>query len=146
MKTFARTTLAVLVALVAMQATAEAQDTRKKSRNRDKIEVDELRASPSTNLYQLIRSKRPHWLNTRGRATMATVSGTGLDGSAVTATAEPEIVVYVDNARFGTHESLRSLQSDDVDMLEYLNGVAATQRFGTGHVHGAIVVTRRRMN
>lgn len=146
MKSIARTTLAVLVALVAMQATAEAQDTRKKSRNRDKIEVDELRASPSTNLYQLIRSKRPHWLNTRGLATMATVSGTGLDGSAVTATAEPEIVVYVDNARFGTHESLRSLQSDDVDMLEYLNGVAATQRFGTGHVHGAIVVTRRRMN
>lgn len=146
MKSIARTTLAVLVALVAIQATAEAQDTRKKSRNRDKIEVDELRASPSTNLYQLIRSKRPHWLNTRGLATMATVSGTGLDGSAVTATAEPEIVVYVDNARFGTHESLRSLQSDDVDMLEYLNGVAATQRFGTGHVHGAIVVTRRRMN
>lgn len=146
MKTFARTTLAVLAALVAMQATAEAQDAKKKSRNRDKIEAEELRSMPSTNLYQLIKSKRGHWLNTRGLATMATVSGMGLDGSSVSQTADPEIVVYVDNARYGTQESLRSLQTDDVDMLEYLNGTSATQRFGTGHVHGAIVVTRRKTN
>lgn len=146
MKSIIRTTLAVLVAMAAIQSAAEAQDTKKKARNRDKIEAEELRSVPSTNVYQLIRSKRAHWLNTRGLATMATVSGRGLDGSAVSAAAEPEIIVYVDNARFGTQESLRSLQSDEVELLEYLNGVAATQRFGTGHVHGAIIVTRRRLN
>lgn len=147
MKSIIRTTLAVVVAMAAVQSAAEAQDTRKKApRNRDKIEAEELRALPSTNVYQLIKSKRAQWLNTRGATNYATVSGMGLDGSTVTNAAEPEIVVYVDNARYGTQESLRSLQTDDVEMIEYLNGTNATQRFGTGHLHGAIVITRRRLN
>ena len=147
MKTFARTTLAVLAALVAVHATAEAQDTKKKTRvNRDKIEAEELRAVPSTNLYQFIKSKRGQWLNTRVATNYATVSGMGLDGSTVSTAAEAEIVVYVDNTRYGTQESLRSLQTDDVETIEYLNGTNATQRFGTGHLHGAIVITRRQSN
>lgn len=146
MKSIIRTTLAVAVAMAAIQSTAEAQNARKQGRNRDKIEAEELRALPSTNVYQLIKSKRAHWLNTRGATNYATVSGMGLDGNTVTNAAEPEIVVYVDNARYGTQESLRSLQTDDVETLEYLNGTNATQRFGTGHLHGAIVITRRRAN
>lgn len=147
MNTFARTTLAVLAALVATEATAEAQDTRKKAPvNRNKIEAEELRAAPSTNLHQLIKSKRGQWLNTRGTTNYSTVSGMGLDGSAVSNASEAEIIVYVDNARYGTQESLRSLQTDEVETIEYLNATNATQRFGTGHLHGAIVVTRRRLN
>lgn len=147
MKSIARTTLAVLIALAAAQATAEAQDTKKKpSRNRDKIESEELRSQPSTNLYSMIRSKRPHWLNTRGLSNYATTSGVGMDNSSVSGAAEPEIVVYVDHAKFGSQSILRSLQTDDVELVEYLNSASATQRFGTGHVHGAIVITRRKTN
>lgn len=146
MKSITRTTLAVIVAMAAIQSTAEAQGARKQARNRDKIEAEELRALPPTNVYQLIKSKRANWLNTRGATNYATVSGMGLDGSGVTNAAEPEIVVYVDNARYGTQESLRSLQTDDVETIEYLNSTNATQRFGTGHLHGAIVITRRRAN
>ena len=129
-----------------IHATARAQSKPKQSRDRDKIELDEVRSHPSTNVYQLIKSARPHWLSTRGLTTLQTVRGANAVRRPTTMAVTPERIVYVDNSRFGTHASLRSLQSDDVASLEYLNANAATQRFGTGHAHGAILVYRRLLN
>ena len=59
------------------------------------------------------------------------------------AAVEPEIAVYVDEVRNGNQEVLRSMSLHAVDSIEYLNASSATQRFGTNHVHGAILVRRK---
>lgn len=143
-KSLVRGALAVTLALAAIQATAEAQDKpRKQLRDRNKVSVEELRSAPSTTVFEFVRARRSHWLSTRGQATLGTRMATDVTGAAVRLGVEPEIVVYVDNARQGGQSSLRSLSTEDVDSMEYLDASSATQRFGTGHPHGAIVIRRR---
>lgn len=145
MKLFARTTVALLLALAGASVTAEAQDKKKKpAYDRNKLTAEEIRAAPATSTYQLIRSRRGNWLSVRGQASMQTVSGTDpYTGGSMKVGAPAEIVVYIDNVKYGSQESLRSLSTEDVDSIEYLNATSATQRFGTGHAYGAILIRRR---
>jgi hypothetical protein len=59
---------------------------------------------------------------------------------------QPMIIVYVDDVPRGSHDVLRSMSTDDVESIERLDAASATQRFGTGHEHGAIVIRRRSAN
>ncbi|MEX1187391.1 MAG: hypothetical protein WEA80_12445 [Gemmatimonadaceae bacterium] len=142
MHSFTRTVVAVFLALAGLQATAEAQDSRKSDRNQ--LTSEEIRARPVGSVYDLIRSRRSNWLSTRGSATLRTrAAADPLGGTPVTVGIEPVIIVYVDNVRQGTHEILRSMSTDDVESIERLDSMNATQRFGTGHEHGAILIRRR---
>jgi hypothetical protein len=85
--------------------------------------------SPATNLYDAIRVMRPDWLNTRAGSSMMQ-AGT--------------LFVYLDNARLGTPDQLRSIRTDQVESVRYVNPTEAQARFGADHVHGAILVTSRR--
>lgn len=144
MRSLARTAVAVLLALAGVQATAEAQTRAKPVQDRNRIDAEEIRVRPVTSLNDLIKSRRPHWLSTRGLATLRTRTTPDLlGGPALTVGVEPAIIVYVDNVRHGSHEVLRSMSTDDVDSLEYLDAMTATQRFGTGHEYGAILIRRR---
>ncbi len=143
MRSFVRTLLALVLALAGVQATAGAQAKPKTSQDRNRIDADEVRAQSPGTVYQLVRTRRPHWLATRGLHTMQTRAATTFDGEPTTEALQPEIVVYVENSRVGSQESLRSIHTDEVDSLEYLNAQVATQRFGTGHPHGAILIRRR---
>ncbi|MCR4339874.1 MAG: hypothetical protein NUW01_08320 [Gemmatimonadaceae bacterium] len=144
MRSLARTAVAVLLALAGVQATAEAQTRAKPVQDRNRIDAEEIRARPVTSLNDLIKSRRPHWLSTRGSATLRTrTAADPFGGPALNVGVEPAIIVYVDNVRHGSHEVLRSMSTDDVDSLEYLDAMTATQRFGTGHEYGAILIRRR---
>jgi hypothetical protein len=53
---------------------------------------------------------------------------------------EPNLIIYLDNARLGTTSQLRSLPVAGVIGIRYYNGAEATYRWGAGHQHGAIQV------
>ena len=54
-----------------------------------------------------------------------------------------DVVVYVDNTRMGGPATLAQIPITDVKEIQYLNGTDATQRYGTGHGSGAIIVIRK---
>lgn len=144
MSSFPRTAVTLLLALAGVQATADAQSRTKPRQDRDRISAEELRARPGTTISDLIKSRRPHWLSVRGSATFETRSAIDPEtGKPAMFGVMPVIVVYVDNARHRSHDILRTIFTDDVESLERLDAMAATQRFGTGHEHGAIVIRRR---
>lgn len=144
MRSFTRNGIALMLALAGVQASADAQDKPKQPRDRNRITAEELQAASATTVYDFVRAKRAHWLSTRGQATLATRSMTDFTtGEATVVAAPPEIAVYVDGTKQGNQNMLRSIGTDEIDSMEYLDSMSATQRFGTGHVHGAILIRRR---
>lgn len=141
MISWARTAVVILLGLAVVGATAEAQTRTRPDRSR--LSSEEIRARPVSSVNDLIKSLRPGWLSARGSATLRT--GTAKDdfGNAAVVGVQPVIVIYVDNMRHGAHDVLRSMSTEDVDSIERLDAMSATQRFGTGHEHGAIVIRRR---
>jgi hypothetical protein len=96
----------------------------------------ELRNSSATNLYQAVQVMRPQWLRTRGPTSLGGTARTGGEGS--------QLMIYMDNTRYGSVESLRSLSLQGIVELRYLDASEATNRFGTGHTMGAIVIKHAR--
>jgi len=92
-------------------------------------EIDE--SGGSTNAFQLIQSLRPQWLITRGITNLRQAAG------------EEDIVVYMDNARLGYRDALRRVPLGGVRYLEFYDARRATQRWGGGHIHGAIFISTR---
>jgi len=90
-----------------------------------RVEIDE--AGPST-VYDLIQKLRPLWLRERG---------------AVSFTDETDLAVYLDRSRMGGREELRTIYSQNVESLEFLDARRATNQFGSGHVNGAILIRTR---
>ena len=144
MSSLARTAILSLVLLLGAQASARAQDASKRTRDRNALTASEIEASTAASVYQLVQQKRPRWLSPRGSSTLRTQSGTDMFGRRTESPADPEIAVYVDDVRYGTQETLRSIPPHTVESMEYLDAASATQRFGTNHEYGAILVRRKR--
>lgn len=125
MRTGSRVAILLTLAAVAACASGTAGKTRPAGRDRYVIRYDELRESNGTDLFTTVVSLRPFWLNKRG-------SQSG------------EVVVYVDNMRYGTARSLGLIDVSTVEWLEYMTGPEASARLGRGHPHGAILVHTRR--
>ena len=83
----------------------------------------------ATNAYQLVSSLRPQWLVTRGLTNLRQAAG------------EEDIVIYMDNARLGYREAMRRVPLGSVQYLEFFSAREATQRWGGGHLHGAILIS-----
>jgi hypothetical protein len=94
------------------------------------ITGDEISAAQGVvSVYDAIQRLRPQWLtNSRARSV-----GT-----------QDQLLVYIDTNRYGTIESVRQLPIGGVTELRYLNAAEATNRFGTGHAGGVIVVMMSR--
>jgi hypothetical protein len=54
-----------------------------------------------------------------------------------------DVVVYVDQTRMGGPSTLAQIPITDVKEIQYLSATDATQRYGTGHGAGAIIVIRK---
>jgi hypothetical protein len=93
------------------------------------ITQSELEGSGSQDALDAIRRLRPNFLTTRGAVTV-----TGSD---------PGIVVYANGIRLGGTGALSGINVQDIKQIQFLSAGDATQAFGTGHPHGAIVVTRK---
>ena len=90
-----------------------------------RTEIDE--AGPSS-AYDLIQKLRPMWLRERG---------------AVSFNDETDVAVYLDGSRLGGREELRGIHSQNIETLEFLDARRATNRYGSGHVNGAILIQTR---
>jgi hypothetical protein len=96
----------------------------------------------NTNVYDLVNSLRRTWLNVRGTDSFSE-GPQSIDlgsGRQVTVTGEPQLVIYLDNARLGTISQLRTLPVAGVIGVRYFDAAEATFRWGAGHTHGAIQV------
>lgn len=88
----------------------------------NRIVQAELEALPQMNALLAIERLRAQWLRTR--------SGD-----------PPQL--YVDGARRGNIQNLTSMLTTEIGQIEYMSASDATNRFGTGHAGGAILVTSR---
>ena len=82
--------------------------------------------SHTNNAYELVSRYRSEWLRRRGAPSLRPSSG---------------IRVYLGHMELGGVESLRDLNVNMIDSIQFLSGPDATQRFGINHGDGAIVVT-----
>lgn len=101
------------------------------SRSRDRITADELATIDVQNALQAVQRLRPNFLQNRGGAASSLTQG------------PQDVVVYVDQTRMGGPSTLAQINIADVKEIQWLNGTDATQRFGTGHGSGAIIVIRK---
>ena len=91
----------------------------------------ELASRSALTARQVIEQLRPQFLRVRGTTTL---------GNAQTSDV---IWVYFDGTRMGTLEVLNNIGAQEIREIRYLNPSEATNRYGTGHVQGAILVTRK---
>jgi hypothetical protein len=125
-------TLALLLGTVGCAPGERAGESAAPRPERNLITLEEIAsAERAGSAYDVVQALRPNWL--RGRSP-GTVQNPG--GGAV--------VVYVDDLRVGGVEHLRSLPSNTIASMRYLDSGDATTRFGTGHMGGAILVAVRR--
>jgi hypothetical protein len=101
------------------------------------ITVEEIeRSGVNGSVYELVSTLRRNWLNFRGFNTLSE----GPSSASAVVSEEPNLVVYLDNARLGTTGELRNLPVAGVIGVRYFDPAEATFRWGAGHQHGAIQV------
>jgi hypothetical protein len=113
-------------------ATQQSQSSSRTARgSRDKITSEELATIDVQNALQAVQRLRPNFLQTRGGASSSITQG------------PIDVVVYVDQTRMGGPGTLAQIPITDVKEIQYLSATDATQRYGTGHGAGAIIVIRK---
>lgn len=112
-------------------AAVEQSGTRSARREANVITADELVNAPQGDLFSAVQTLRPAFLQTRGASSFGV------------ATAPEAIQVYVDGVHVGDVTMLRQYQARDIKEVRKLSAADATQKYGTGHSQGAIIVTRR---
>jgi hypothetical protein len=93
------------------------------------ISSTEIENSGTTTALAAVQRLRPNFLVIHGQVNRRT--------------GDQGIIVYANGTRIGDTSSLSTISAGDVKSIEYLNSNDATQRFGAGHTHGAIIVTRK---
>lgn len=95
--------------------------------DRNYITPDEVASAITTeNAYLLVQRLRPLWLHERGPKSFHFDRG---------------VIVYEGEMLYGNAESLRFISTLHIQALRYLTPAQANLIHGTGHPHGAIVVT-----
>jgi hypothetical protein len=113
------------------QTTAVSSPAQTQRKDPNVISEAELSSRSALTARQVIEQLRPQFLRTRGTTTL---------GNAGTSDV---IWVYFDGTRMGTIEVLNNIGAHEVREIRYLSPSEATNRYGTGHVQGAILVTRK---
>lgn len=108
------------------RAPAPAVNPAKIKRNPDVISREEIdAAAEAQTAWEVVKRLRPTWFTVRG-------------GSITLAVADVQI--YLNEVRQGGSETLRDIPRSGLNEIRRLRGSDATQRFGTGHENGAILV------
>lgn len=110
---------------------------------REPLYVSEItKAGVTGTVYDALRTLRPNWLNLRGvqALTEGAETFTFADGQSVTLTGAPRLTVYLDNAKLGSIDELRTLAVIGITSVRYYEPAEATMRWGAGNTHGAIQV------
>ena len=104
-----------------------ADSTRRAERSSGSvITTEEIREASQLNAYDLVRARRPYWLQKRGQNSFL------LEG---------DIIVYLNDVRLGGPAELRQISTDEISAIRRLSAAEATRRWGMDHTYGAIVVS-----
>ena len=122
--------LSVLVAFALSNCATGGSTSSRGSGNT--LTADEIAGVGAVTAYEAVQLARPRWLVPRTlRAGATPAMGSERAGP----------VVYLDGVRIGTLDELNRIRADAVAVMEYLSPSDATNRFGTNHDAGAILVT-----
>jgi hypothetical protein len=112
----------------ATQAAARSSDSTANAPRRSAtlITEDEIAKSSARDAHHAVQLLRPDWLRPRGASS--------LNG------APADVMIYLNGQRFGGSESLRQFQASSIKEMRYISASEATNRYGTGHNSGAILV------
>jgi len=105
---------------------------------RPAITTEQIEASATRTVQELILLLRPQWLNPRGSDLLLVADSSAQPpppGSAADV-----IRVYLDGELLGGPDELAEIPTPQVLRVEYYDMKAATLRWGAGHSHGAINV------
>jgi hypothetical protein len=95
----------------------------------DLIGPEELATAQWANVYEMVSSLRPRWLQSRGPDSFS----------------KPSVVqVVVDDVKLGGVNALRNLPTSGITSLQFFDGLTATSRWGLDFGSGAIYVSTRR--
>jgi len=125
------------VALLAIAVGCASSGVAKTSKNQNVITSEEVAQTSATNAYELIQHLRPNYLRTRG-AVHGSPSADGTNHLEAV-----DIVVYLNETKFGGTEQLRQIAFSDIREVHYYSASEATTKWGTGHSAGAIQVLTR---
>lgn len=119
----------LLLAVWLVTGCASGQQTaRTAPAERNVLTQQEIEQSQSITAYDMIRALRPRWLSERGVTSFRSNN---------------PIMLYVNDNRVGTIERLRDYAPRDLREARFLDATQATQRFGTGHRSGAVMLYLR---
>lgn len=119
----------VVVATACSSSTSSASGSTRSSPN--VITADEISKASVQNAFEAVYKLRPTML---GRPTMASAN----------AQSRGEIVVYIDNTRYGPVDNLRQIPASSIALVRYFSASESQMKWGSGHPSGVIeVVTKR---
>lgn len=124
------------LAMIALAVGCASSGVSPASKNLNVITEEEITATSATNAYELIQHLRPNYLRTRGAVHGAPTA----DGNHLEAV---DLVVYLNETRFGGSDQLRQIAFSDIREIRYYSASEATTKWGTGHSAGAIQVVTR---
>jgi hypothetical protein len=111
--------------------TACATNSSGPRRSMSVLTADEIAELPVRTAFEAVQRMRPQWLRRRSSPTANNPA--------------PNLaVVYVDGVRWGDVNDLNSMRVENIESMRFLGSTDATNRFGTGHTGGAIMVTTKR--
>lgn len=112
-------------------ASQQSQPSSARRGSPDRITQEELATIDVQNALQAVQRLRPSFLQNRGGASSSITQG------------PQDVVVYVDQTKMGGPNTLSQIPISDVKEIQHLSGTDATQRYGTGHGSGVIIVIRK---
>lgn len=111
--------------LVLLTGCYSADQATTESSNRSVLTSEDFGVASYRTAYAAIESLRPRWLRSRGQGSFR--------GSS-------RVQVYVNDSRVGGVGQLRNIPLSAVESIRYIDGNAATARWGLDHEDGAIYV------
>ena len=94
------------------------------------LTADEIAEVVVVTAFDAVQQYRLHWLRSRASPTFLNPDGS-------------PPVLYLDGIRLDDISELGRIRADVVERMEYLSPSEATNRYGTNHNGGAILVTTR---
>jgi hypothetical protein len=95
----------------------------------DLLTLGEMQNRQWSNVYDMVSSLRPRWLQVRGPDTLLGEPG--------------EVQVVVDGVKHGGVGTLRTYPVTGIVLLQFYDGITASSRWGLGFGHGAIHISTR---
>lgn len=121
--------MAVVMVLVGAGACASSGASGASATSRVVITGEQLLATNQSNLYQALQNLRPQWLRSRGSATLS---------------GPTEVMLFVNEAPYGTVNDLSGIPIDAVQDIRFLNASEAGSRYGTAAGAGGLLLVRTR--